>query len=55
MLLSMAVVAATTHKVLERQCAVCGAKAIFPPTQVRNTVHCPQCDAPIPPPERRNQ
>ena len=32
MLLPMAVIAMTTRKALERECAACGKKAVFPPS-----------------------
>ena len=38
MLLPMAVIAVTTRKALERECAACGKKAIFPPSRIRDTV-----------------
>lgn len=49
MLLPMAVIAATTRKALERECAACNTKTVFPPSHMRVSVHCPQCGAAIPP------
>ena len=49
MLLLMAVVAATTRKALERECAACKAKTVFPPSHIGVRMHCPQCGAAIPP------
>ncbi|HKS73610.1 MAG TPA: hypothetical protein VJQ82_10475 [Terriglobales bacterium] len=49
MLLAMAVIAATTRKALERECAACGTKTVFPPSHRRIAVDCPGCGATIPP------
>ena len=48
MLLPMAVIAVTTRKALERECAACGKKAVFPPSRIRDTVYCSGCGTPIP-------
>jgi ribosomal protein S27E len=49
MLMAMAVIAATTRKALERECAACGTKTVFPPSHRRIAVGCPECGATIPP------
>lgn len=49
MLLAMAVIAATTRKALERECAACGTKTVFPPSHRRIAVDCPECGATVPP------
>lgn len=48
MLLPMAVIFVRTRKALERECAACGKKVLFPPSCIRDTVWCSGCSAPIP-------
>lgn len=49
MLLPMVVIAATTRKAFERECAACNMKTVFPPSRMRVSVHCRRCGAAIPP------
>ena len=49
MILTMAAVAVTTRKRLERTCPRCGKKQILPPNRINEVVLCPCCETPIPP------
>jgi len=49
MLIVIPVIAATTRKALERECAACGMKTVFPPSHRRIAVACPECGATVPP------
>ncbi len=49
MLLQTAIVAVATRKALERQCAECGTRHVFPPSKMAESVSCPRCEASIPP------
>lgn len=53
MLLQSAIVAFATRKALERQCAECGTKHVFPLSQIAQNVSCPRCEASIPPKSRK--
>jgi hypothetical protein len=52
MILTMAVVAVTTRKTLERTCPKCGKKQVFLPNRINEVVTCPCCERPIPPKKR---
>jgi uncharacterized paraquat-inducible protein A len=49
MFLQSAIVAIVTRKTLERQCAECGTKHVFPSSKMAETVFCLRCEASIPP------
>ena len=48
MLLPVTVITVTTRKAMERECAACGKKAVFPASRIRDTVWCADCGAAIP-------
>ena len=52
MFLQSAIVAFVTRKTLERQCAACGNRHVFPPSTIRERVSCPRCGTFIPPTEQ---
>jgi ribosomal protein S27AE len=52
MFLHSAIVAVVTGKTLERECAACGNRHIFPPSRIRESVSCPRCGAFIAPKEQ---
>ena len=49
MFLQSAIMAFVTRKTLERRCAECGNRNVFPPSRIRDSVSCPRCGAFIPP------
>lgn len=53
MFLHSAIVAIVTRKTLERRCAECGTRHVFPPSKVAESVSCPRCGASIPPKVQR--
>ena len=52
MILTMAAIAVTTRKKLERTCPKCGKKLSFPPNGINEVVLCLCCETPIPPKKR---